>query len=98
MYNILAPLMDISEDGDGTIFWPAPALGDESSRALAKHTLDAPGSTLDASASDVLGTPAGRLVIFDYVRARSLRLATRERAKRGSPDLTPPQACPPQAR
>lgn len=65
IYNVFCPLVDISEDGDGTMFWPAPALG-ESSRALAKHMLDAPDSTLDTSALDAPATPAGGLVIFDY--------------------------------
>jgi hypothetical protein len=65
IYNVFVPLVDISEDGDGTMFWPAPVL-DESSRALAKHILDAPDSTLDASALDAPTTPAGGLVIFDY--------------------------------
>jgi hypothetical protein len=65
MYNVFVPLVDISEDGDGTMFWPAPVLG-ESSRALAKHILGSPDSTLDASALVAPQTPAGGLVIFDY--------------------------------
>ena len=65
MYNVFVPLVDIAEDGDGTMFWPAPVLG-EASRALAKHILDAPDSTLDTSDLDAPATPAGGLVIFDY--------------------------------
>ena len=65
MYNIFIPLVPISEDGDGTQFWPAPVLG-ESSRALAKHVLGAPDSVLNAGALEAPSTPAGGLVIFDY--------------------------------
>jgi len=65
IYNVFVPLVDIFEDGDGTMFWPAPVLG-ESSRALARHILDAPDSTLDVRAIDAPATPAGGLIIFDY--------------------------------
>mgnify|MGYP006153263627 CR=1 FL=1 len=65
MYNVFVPLVDIAEDGDGTMFWPAPVLG-ESSRALAKHIMDAPDSTLHASTLHAPATPAGGLIIFDY--------------------------------
>ena len=65
MYTVFIPLVAISEDGDGTMFWPSPVL-DESSRALAKHMLGAPDSALDAGDLDAPATPAGGLIIFDY--------------------------------
>jgi len=65
IYNIFVPLVDIDEDGDGTMFWGAPSL-DESSRALARHILDAPESTLCASTLDAPATDAGGCIIFDY--------------------------------
>ena len=65
MYSIFIPLVGIREDGDGTMFWPAPVL-DESSRALAKRLLDAPDSTLDARDLDAPATDAGGLIVFDY--------------------------------
>ena len=65
IYNVFIPLVPIEADGDGTMFWPAPLL-DEATRALAKHLLDAPDSTLDPSAIDAPATDAGGMLIFDY--------------------------------
>ena len=65
IYNIFVPLVDIEEDGDGTMFWPVPCL-EESTRALAKHILDSPDSCLDPNAIDAPSTAAGGLIIFDY--------------------------------
>ena len=65
MYSVFLPLVGIEEDADGTMFWPAESLG-ASSRALAKHMMDAPDSTLDPAALDAPATPAGGLVVFDY--------------------------------
>ena len=65
IYGIFIPLVDIADHGDGTMFWPAPVL-EESTRALARHMMGAPDSTLDPSALEAPATAAGGLIIYDY--------------------------------
>jgi len=66
LYNVFMPLVDLSEDGDGTEFWAAPRL-EESTRALARHFLAGPGEApLDVAQISAPMCKAGGLIVFDY--------------------------------
>ena len=68
IYNIFVPLVDVLEGGDGTEFWPTVDLH-TSTRALARHIMDSPSSTLDPYDVEAPACPAGGVMIFDYRRA-----------------------------
>lgn len=68
IYNIFVPLVEVLEDGDGTMFWPTVDLG-SSTRALARHIMDSPSSTLDPYDVEAPACQAGGVMIFDYRRA-----------------------------
>ena len=69
LYNLFMPLVDLSDCGDGTEFWPGPSL-DDSLGLLADHFLACEtGAFPSPLKSEDLQAPAccaGGLVIFDY--------------------------------
>jgi hypothetical protein len=85
MFNVFVPLVEISEDGDGTQFWPGSHLGRYGRRRYWDAIRNSPTGTLEDNILTMgeMRAPscdAGGVIIFDYrLLHRGLRAALRQR-------------------
>lgn len=83
IYNLFIPLVDISKDGDGTMFFPSAPDCVKSTQAVARHFLAPPDerAPYDTSKLEAPACRAGGLMLFDYRTIhRGLPSTGRERA------------------